>query len=71
MAIDKAQIEAKLGEVNDPNMETDLVSSKAVKSIELSGDDCRVEIVLGYPAAGYFEQLKGGLLLATHLRPLL
>ncbi len=58
MAIDKSQIEAKLGQVNDPNTETDLVSGKAVKSIELDGNLCRVEIQLGYPAAGYFDELK-------------
>ena len=58
MAIDKAQIEAQLGQIIDPNMESDLVSSKAVKSIELVGDGCAIEILLGYPAAGYFDELK-------------
>jgi len=58
MAIDKSQIEAKLGQVIDPNTEADLVSGKAVKSIELEGDACKVEILLGYPAAGYFDELK-------------
>ncbi len=58
MAINKSQIEAKLGQIIDPNTETDLVSGKAVKSIELKGDDCQVEIQLGYPAAGYFDELK-------------
>jgi len=58
MAIDKSQIKAKLGQIIDPNTETDLVSGKAVKSIELKGDDCQVEIQLGYPAAGYFDELK-------------
>lgn len=58
MAIDKSQIETKLGQVIDPNMETDLVSSKAVKSIEQDGDNCKIQIQLGYPAAGYFDSLK-------------
>ena len=58
MAIDKSQIEAKLGQVIDPNTETDLVSGKAIKSIELDGNVCRIEIQLGYPAAGYFDELK-------------
>ena len=58
MAIDKAQIEAKLGQIIDPNMEADLVSSKAVKSIELVGDGCSIKILLGYPAAGYFDELR-------------
>ena len=58
MAVDKSQIETKLGQVIDPNMETDLVSSKAVKSIEQDGDNCKIQIQLGYPAAGYFDSLK-------------
>jgi len=58
MAVDKSQIETKLGQVIDPNMETDLVSSKAVKSIEQNGDNCKIQIQLGYPAAGYFDSLK-------------
>ncbi len=58
MAIDKAQIESKLQQVIDPNMDTDLVSSKSVKSIEQDGDGWRIEIQLGYPAAGFFNELK-------------
>ena len=58
MAIDKSQIETKLGEIQDPNMEADLVASKAIKSIEQDGDNWKVEIQLGYPAAGYFDELK-------------
>ena len=58
MALSKSDIESTLGQLNDPNMETDLVSSKAVKSIEADGDNWKVEIVLGYPAAGYFDELK-------------
>jgi len=58
MAIDKAQIEARLGQIIDPNMETDLISSKAVKSIDLAGDGCSIKILLGYPAASYFDALR-------------
>jgi ATP-binding protein involved in chromosome partitioning len=58
MAIDKSQIEAKLAQLIDPNTEADLVSGKAIKSIEQDGDVCKIVIQLGYPAAGYFEELK-------------
>jgi ATP-binding protein involved in chromosome partitioning len=58
MAIDKSQIEAKLAQLIDPNTEADLVSGKAVKSIEVDGVNCKIEIQLGYPAAGFFEELK-------------
>ena len=57
MAIEKSQIEAKLAGVVDRNTETDLVSGKAVKSIDIDGNDCRIQIQLGYPAAGYFDEL--------------
>ena len=57
MAIEKSQIEAKLAGVMDSNTDTDLVSGKAVKSIEIDGNDCRIQIQLGYPAAGYFDEL--------------
>ena len=58
MAISKSDIEQKLGQVVDPHMETDLVSSKSVKAIEQDGDIWRIDIQLGYPAAGYFDDLK-------------
>ncbi len=58
MAIAKSEIEAKLGEFIDPNTETDLVSSKSIKSIEQDGDRWKIELSLGYPAAGYFDELK-------------
>ncbi len=58
MAIDKSQIEAKLEQVIDPNVEAGLITSKAVKSVEQEGNDWKIEIRLGYPAAGYFDDLK-------------
>jgi len=58
MAIDKSQIETVLGGIVDPNMESDLVSSKAVKSIEQVGGNWKIVISLGYPAAGYFDELR-------------
>ena len=38
MAIDKSRSK-KAGQVIDPNMESDLVASKAIKSIEVDGDN--------------------------------
>ena len=58
MTIEKSQIEAILGGIVDVNTETDLVSGKAVKSIELDGGNCKIAIRLGYPAAGYFDELR-------------
>ena len=57
MALEKSDIEAKLAQCIDPNMDSDLVASKAVKSIEADGDNWKIGIQLGYPAAGYFDEL--------------
>ena len=35
-----------------------LVSGKAVKAIDVTAEGCSIEIRLGYPAAGYFDELK-------------
>ena len=60
MALEKSDLEAKLAQFIDPNMETDLVSSKAIKSIERDGDVWKIGIQLGYPARGYFAELEQG-----------
>ena len=57
MAIEKSDIEAGLGRVVDPNMEADLVSSKSVKSIDAVESGWQISIELGYPAAGYIDEL--------------
>ena len=58
MSISKQQIETALGEVVDPHMETDLMSANSVKGVEIDGDKVSVTLVLGYPAAGFFDSLK-------------
>jgi len=55
--LNQAQIEAALKEYIDPYLESDLVSAKCIKNIEIDGDKVRVEVRLGFPAAGYHEQL--------------
>ena len=58
MSIDKAQIESALAEIIDENMEADLVASGGVKDISVDGGNVCVTLLLGYPAAGYFDTLK-------------
>lgn len=58
MPINKSQIEAALSEVIDQYMETDLISARSVKGIEIDGGKASISLVLGYPAAGYFDALK-------------
>jgi ATP-binding protein involved in chromosome partitioning len=59
--VTQSQIEAKLATYIDPYLERDLVSAKCIKGILVSGDTATVEVVLGFPAAGYREQLANTL----------
>jgi len=56
--VTQSQIEAKLATYVDPYLERDLVSAKCIKSIAVSGDAATVEVVLGFPASGYHQQLS-------------
>lgn len=57
-SIDKAVVENLLKSFIDPNVETDLVSAKSVKKINVEGQDVSVAIELGYPAKSYLEELR-------------
>ncbi len=59
MSITKEQIEAAIGGIIDVNTERDLTVTRSIKSIEIDGGKVSINIVLGYPAAGYFDTLKG------------
>ena len=50
--ITREQIEEALKGYIEPHMEKDLVSTKAVKNIEIDGDKVKVTVVLGFPARG-------------------
>jgi len=47
--ITREQIEEALKGYIEPNMEKDLVSTKAVKNIEIDGDKVKVTVLLGFP----------------------
>ena len=55
--ITQAQIEAVLKEIKDPYGEADIVASKAVKSIDVTGNSVKVTVELGYPAKGIVDTL--------------
>ena len=59
--LDKTTVEALLKTFIDPNVETDLVSAKSVKQINVNGNNVIVSIELGYPAKSYIEELKSQL----------
>lgn len=67
-SIDNSTIEKQLSTFMDPHTGMDLMSGKAVKAIELEGNNVNIKIELGYPAKSYIAQLKSEL--AAHLQQL-
>jgi len=55
--LSKTQIETALKEINDPYIESDIVTAKEVKAIDIEGGRVKVEIQLGYPAKGFVAKL--------------
>ncbi|MAT64315.1 MAG: iron-sulfur cluster carrier protein ApbC [Gammaproteobacteria bacterium] len=54
----QAQIETALKDYVDPYMEKDLVSAKCIKDIAVDGGKVTIDVVLGFPARGYEDELK-------------
>ncbi len=60
--VSRLAVETALKDFTDPYLGRDLVSAKAVKAIEVEDDGrVKLEVVLGYPARGYAEELKQAL----------
>ncbi len=59
--ITQQQVESKLKEYIDPYLEADLVSAKTVRNIMIEGDQVVVDVVLGFPADGYKDELAAKL----------
>ena len=60
--VSQLAVETALKGYVDPYLGTDLVSAKAVKSVTVGEDGhVKVDVVLGYPAKGYAEELKAAL----------
>ena len=58
---DPAFLETALGRYVDPLLGRDLQSAGVVRRIELEGSRARVQVELGFPAAGYVETLSAQL----------
>jgi ATP-binding protein involved in chromosome partitioning len=56
--IEKVDIENLLKNIIDPNVETDLVTARSVKSIVVEGASVAVRLELGYPAKSFIEGFK-------------
>jgi ATP-binding protein involved in chromosome partitioning len=56
--IKKEQIENELKNIIDPNVNTDLVTAKSVKSLQVENGCMQLKIELGYPAKSFIEGFK-------------
>ncbi|MDX1655434.1 MAG: iron-sulfur cluster carrier protein ApbC [Candidatus Competibacteraceae bacterium] len=57
-AIDRSQVEQAIRDYQDPYLQQDLITAKAIKDIRIQGDRITVEVVLGFPAEGYRQTLS-------------
>jgi len=55
--VSREQVESILSGIIDPNSNEDLISSKSVKDITINGSAVTVAVQLGYPAAGFKQEL--------------
>ncbi len=55
--VSQQQVENVLKDYVDPYLKKDLISAKAVKSIQINGNTVTLEITLGYPSKGYHSTL--------------
>jgi len=56
-AVSREQVESILSGIIDPNSKEDLISSKSIKDITISGSAVTVAVQLGYPAEGFKQEL--------------
>ncbi|MEY5098509.1 MAG: iron-sulfur cluster carrier protein ApbC [Pseudomonadota bacterium] len=65
MAVDQQALLQALQTVQDPNTGTDFVSTKALRSLRIDGDDVSFEVELGYPAQSQIPALRQALIAAA------
>jgi ATP-binding protein involved in chromosome partitioning len=59
--VTREQVESAIKQFIDPNLEQDLVSAKCVKNVAIDGGKVNVDVVLGFPAKGYQDELAAKL----------
>jgi ATP-binding protein involved in chromosome partitioning len=60
-AVSREQVEKVLSGIEDPNIQQDLISAKAVKDIAIDGDAVAISIQFSYPAEGSKEELTNSI----------
>jgi ATP-binding protein involved in chromosome partitioning len=62
MSINEQSIQAALATVVDANTGKDLVSSRSLKNVRVSGNDVSLDVELGYPAKSQIEGLRAAVI---------
>jgi ATP-binding protein involved in chromosome partitioning len=58
MAVTEQDVQKRLRELTDPNLERDFVSAKEVKKIVVEGGHVTVDVQLGYPGRSQYETIR-------------
>ncbi|WP_174906292.1 iron-sulfur cluster carrier protein ApbC [Burkholderia diffusa] len=58
MSIDRAQVDAALAAVVDPNTGRPYAANKGVRNVAIDGDVVAVDVVLGYPARSQHDDVR-------------
>ncbi|GAB7522449.1 iron-sulfur cluster carrier protein ApbC [Paraburkholderia sp. 2C] len=58
MSIDRAQVDAALAAITDPNTGRPFAAAKSFKNIKVEGATVSVDVVLGYPAKRQFDAIR-------------
>ncbi len=64
MPLSESEVRSLLSKLVDPNTGKDYVSTRSLKSLQVSGADVQLEIELGYPGKSQFEPIKRALVAA-------
>jgi ATP-binding protein involved in chromosome partitioning len=59
--LNKESVEAAIKDYTEPHLGRDLVSAKALKGVEVEGDQVKVKVTLGFPAKGAVDDIAAAL----------
>lgn len=69
MSLTQESVTETLKSVVDPNTGKDFISTRSIRNISISGDEVRLEVVLGYPAKSQHDALRALLSSAVSTLP--